>query len=263
MKYALSILIIIPVIFLIGCGPKKNPQAPTGKQELLSYIYNGSKLLREQKCQEAANEYTKYLAKDKSSPEAWNWLGVANLCLKDYSAAKVDFEKALSLDPMYSLVHNHLGILYMETEQWGLAEKEFNELLKDKRSNPAAAYYNLATLFIKKKDNQTALYYARKCVEYQPNEVAPRLLYISILTELNRIDEALAESRAIVQKNPKSQEANFTLANLLFDLSKMCEAKTYFSKVTEINPTNDIGKDALEKLRTIQCSQDAPLTPLP
>lgn len=257
------LLIAILILAAVACQSKRQTSTSSFNNDIRIHLQQAAIFLNEQKCQEAVNEYKLYLSKKNDSPEAYNFLGLSYLCLRNYAESKASFQKALELDPLYSQVHHNLGILYMETNDLDKAEKEFLEVLKDKRVNPSGTLFNLALLYLKKGDLETALFTAKKSSEYQPDETAPRLLYASILERMNRDEEAIIEYRSILEKNPKSQEANYNLANLLHKIGKECEAKFYYLKVLDINPTNEIGLATAQTLKKIKCSEELPITPLP
>ncbi|OGF65524.1 MAG: hypothetical protein A2Y62_18720 [Candidatus Fischerbacteria bacterium RBG_13_37_8] len=262
MVYKKALLLLCMLAFLVSCGPKKINYG-LEQDEPRIHLQKAALFLQEQKCQEAANEYQFYLAKKKDNPEAYNYLGLAYLCLKNYSSAKTNFEKALTLDSLYVEVHNNLGILYLEMNEFDRAEKEFLEYLNHKTANPAAVYYNLATLYFKKGDYETALFTTKRCVQVQPEAEAPRILYATILEQMGRNDEAIVEYKSMLDGNPNSQSANFNLGNLLIKYNKACEAKFHFSRVLEANPTNELGINASEKIKQIKCSEEFPIRPLP
>lgn len=254
-KNAIFALTFISIAIAISCNPNKNINLKKIQDDPRIHMQQGAIYLQEQKCQEAANEYLIYTEKKKDSPEAYNFLGLSYLCLKNYSAAKASFQKALSLDPLYYEVHNNLGILYMEMNDLVNAEKEFLEYLNTKNINPAVAYYNLATLYVKKKDYESALITIKKCIQFQQEQEAPFILYLSILEKIGQYDDALVEYKAFIDKFPNSQIGHYNYAILLLKYNKPCEAKIHLTKALEINPANEIGTNASEKLKLIKCSE--------
>jgi len=258
-----KILIIATLLAAVLACQSKKQTTTSYQNDIRIHLQQAAIFLSEQKCQEAVNEYKLYLSKKNDSPEAYNFLGLSYLCLRNYAEAKSSFQKALELDPLYSQVHHNLGILYMETNELDKAEKEFMEVLKDKRVNPSGTLFNLALLYLKKGDLETALFTAKKSAEYQPDEIAPRILYASILEKMNRNEEAIIEYRSILEKHPKSQEANYNLAELLRKIGKECESKFYYLRVLDINPTNEIGLATAQALKNLKCTEEVPITPLP
>lgn len=254
-KYALFILILISIVIIISCNSNKNINLKKVQDDPRIHMQQGATYLQEQKCQEAANEYLMFIEKKKDSPEAYNFLGLSYLCLKNYASAKASFQKALSLDPLYFEVHNNLAILYMETNDLVNAEKEFLEYLNTKNINPAVAYYNLATLYVKKNDYESALITIKKCIQFQQEQEAPFILYLSILERMGKYDEALNEYKAFIDKFPNSQIGHYNYGIILLKYNKPCEAKIQLAKALEINPSNEIGSNASEKLKLIKCSE--------
>ncbi len=250
------LIIIMTFILLTSCSSNKKINYNQTKGDPRIHLQQGAIYLQELKCQEAVNEYLLFINKKKDSPESYNFLGLAYLCLKDYSSAKANFQKALSLDPLYYEVHNNLGILYMEINDLDNAEKEFLEFLKNKNINPSAAYYNLATLYLKKKDYQAALVTAKKCIQFQEESQEPYLLYLTILERAGKYDEALNEYKSFLIKFPNSQLGHYNYALLLLKYNLPCEAKNHFNKAMEIEPANETGLSAKQKIKLVKCSEN-------
>jgi tetratricopeptide (TPR) repeat protein len=169
------------------------------------------------------------------------------------------FQRAIELDPNFALAYARLGTVYSNLYQSDLAEqcrqKAFElrdrasereklyimghyftdsgqldkgiqawELYKSSYSNDALAYNNVSVLYERLGQFEYALENARQAVALDPQGSTPYIILANAYAGLNRLDEARATLRMLLQKYPSNWTAHVELAQLAWaenDLATM------------------------------------------
>ena len=134
----------------------------------------------------------KYLAERAEDPYAHFQLGYAYSGLKRWEDAKVEFTRAIALDPKMAPAYLNLGLVLME-------------------SDPAAA----ADSF-------------RRAAELQPTESRPRYLAGTALERVGKQNEAVEQYRAALEISPKEYEYNLAIGRELLRMDRTAEAEVHF-----------------------------------
>ncbi|MBL4707601.1 MAG: tetratricopeptide repeat protein [Flavobacteriales bacterium] len=87
---------------------------------------------------------------------------------KNYKKSIQYYQKSVNLLPSNSDSYYNLGVVYMATQQFLLAEQSFNSAIQSS-PNMAGAYNNLGVIYFDKKNYETAKEYFTKCLESDPN----------------------------------------------------------------------------------------------
>jgi Flp pilus assembly protein TadD len=140
----------------------------------------------------ALDPLQKYLAERGEDPYAHFQLGYAYSGLKRWEDAKMEFTRAIALDPKMAPAHLNLGLVLME-------------------SDPAAA----ADSF-------------HRAAELQPTESRPRYLAGTALERAGKHNEAVEQYRAALEIAPKEYEYNLAIAREFFHMDKAAEAEAHF-----------------------------------
>jgi tetratricopeptide (TPR) repeat protein len=127
----------------------------------------------------ALDPLQKYIAQRPDDPYAHFQLGYSFAGLKRPDDAKVEFSRAITLDPKMAAAHLNLGLVLMD-------------------SDPAAA----ADAF-------------RHAAELQPTESRPRFLAGFCLEHAGKLSEATQQYREALALSPKDYEAHFALGRAL------------------------------------------------
>jgi Flp pilus assembly protein TadD len=127
----------------------------------------------------AIDPLQKYIAQRAEEPYPHFQLGYAFAGLKRLEDAKVEFSRAIALDPKMAAAYLNLGLVLID-------------------SDPSAA----AQAF-------------RHAAELQPTESRPRFLAGFCLEHAGKLPEAVEEYRAALALSPKDYEAHFALGRLL------------------------------------------------
>lgn len=138
-----------------------------------------------------------YQRAPRSSAEVWNKLGMAYQHMYALDIAKLQYEKALQLNPRYAEAINNLGTVYYGERDYHKAEKYYHKAIRLK-PNCAAFYSNLGTAYFTDRDYKHGIKAYRKAFSLDPE--------VFLSNPLQRVAEMA----------PPEQEAalNYALARL-------------------------------------------------
>ena len=126
--------------------------------------------------------------------------------LRDYTGEREALEKAVTLNPQFTLAHNQLGLRHMADGRLTLARKEFQAALEaDPQS--AEARNNLGVLSGQQGRHADAERMFRQAVEDDPTYVKARVNLALILAAQQRLADAEKEIEAAIQMAPGSEDA--------------------------------------------------------
>jgi len=133
----------------------------------------------------------------RSSAAVWNKLGVAYQHMYALDVARLDYEKALSLNPVFADALNNLGTVYYGQKSYGKAEKYYRRALHLKPGT-ACFYSNLGTAYFADHKYRQGLAAYQQAFAIDPQ--------IFVREAISRIDES----------GPPREEAqlNYALARL-------------------------------------------------
>lgn len=97
----------------------------------------------------------------------WNKLGIAYQHMYALDLAKLQYEKALTLDPRYAEAINNLGTIFYGQQNYRKAEKYYRKAIKLK-PNSASFYSNLGTAYFADRDYKRGLEAYRKAFSLDP-----------------------------------------------------------------------------------------------
>lgn len=173
------------------------------------------------------------------------------------------YQRAIELDPSYTVVYNDLGIIY---EAKGLIERAEQSYLQAIKIDPnfLSPYSNLALLYENKRDLDKAAYYWNKRAELGSSDdswareakkrlddltqVMPELRQRYIEEEIIRLNKEITEQKK-AKKLEESKEAqeHLNLAKELYNKAQYKQAIDELSLVLSLNPE---AQDALAMMET-------------
>lgn len=153
----------------------------------------GDLLMVHQQYVSALNAYRRA---PQDSAIVWNKLGIAYQHLYAMDFAKLQYEKALSINPKYPEAMNNLGTVYYGQKDYKKAEKYYRKAIQFKPQT-ASFYSNLGTAyFADRKYKQGALAY-QKAFMLDPNvfirESLERIAEMGPIEEQAKLNYALAK----------------------------------------------------------------------
>jgi tetratricopeptide (TPR) repeat protein len=121
----------------------------------------------------------------------------------------------------------------------GTAERIYN-LLVESFPNAPVGYIKLGILSEKKNDIDKALYWYRRCLEFDRDVMIPARRYLQLLINKDGVDAAINEVKALKQGSKHSvSEYTFLLASLLMDKpdSSESELRALYEEALRLNPS--------------------------
>jgi Flp pilus assembly protein TadD len=88
----------------------------------------GKKAIDSKNWQQAADSFSKVVAKDPKNADAFNYLGYSNRWLGRFPEAFAAYDKALALDPKHKGALEYSGIAYLKNGQKDKAEQQLAKL---------------------------------------------------------------------------------------------------------------------------------------
>lgn len=131
------------------------------------------------------------------SAVVWNKLGIAYQHMYALDLAKLQYEKALTIDPKYAEALNNLGTVFYGKQDYHKAEKYYRKAIKLK-PNCASFYSNLGTAYFADRDYKRGLQAYRRAFSIDPQ--------VFISDPLDRVSEMGPADEQV--------ELNYALARL-------------------------------------------------
>ncbi len=174
----------------------------------------GTKLLEEQKWDEAITAFSKATELDKTYGEAYLGSAEANRELEDFVAALEDYKTALTIDPNSAKAFNGRGICYRELQQYELALSDFNNAAQQDRRDPEIAA-NLGDMYVNHaQDPVSGLRVLDKAIELDPKNAEVFRNRGLAHAQLRHFDEAEADLAQSVKLKDDDYESYSMQANV-------------------------------------------------
>lgn len=218
----------------------------------LTLMRQGSTLLQQQQYQEALLRFEQA---DKISPgnaTVHNMIGLCYLHMEQHDKALASFNRALDLIPSYTDAQNNRGVTYLAARQYRLAEVDFVAVLSDSTyPHRWRVYYNLGMTYLQRDQLGAAEENFRRAIT-APQPVPDAYMRLSDLAhnqgnEIEAVD--LLEEAHL--KFPERTEVTLQLGQLLLELGRSDEARTYLQQVIAKEPGSDRAEEAAQLLRTL------------
>lgn len=142
------------------------------------------------------------LETNPESADLWQGKGVMFMSQGKYSQAIDAFNKALEINPGYGEAHMGIGMVYKAQGRLDDALLHLNRATRHKE-HLARAYFEKSSVFIQKKDYNTALAEVDKALHYDPNEPVSQQQRANLI-------RAGAISTAGTSSTPKQPVSNHT-----------------------------------------------------
>lgn len=186
-------------------------------------IYQGNKLLEQDRYREAAAFFEEAAALDSTNATAFLNLAVAVAQLREFDRARRALEHVLRLDPDNSQAHYNLGILALYSGEGGRGDR--------------------------------ALEHFRAAARSDPGNASARIALANLLWRRRRCREAIPHFSAFLEINPRQGEARIKQAICHAHLGEHAEALKLLESGYEGSPEDPLLQDAL--VRILAASPDA------
>jgi Tfp pilus assembly protein PilF len=189
------------------------------------------------------------LEKDSANKEAWYYLGRAYYTASRLPAARKAFERVLELDPQNARAENNIGLIL---ESGGESDEALaayrNAIAWQKPDSPSREqpYLNLGSLLTTLDRAQDAVAPLQQATAIAPNDPQGHLRLGTAYLHLHQLSEAERELREAVRLAPGDAAAHYQLGRCYKQAGKMAAAKTEFDRVSEIQ------SQGVEKLKSPQ-----------
>lgn len=170
------------------------------------------------------------------APEAHNNLANTYRRLDRLGQAEQHYRQALALNPHYAEAHSNLAFLLTAQGQYDQAAAEARLAIE---LNPRLidAYLNLADVEVTRHRHAAALQVLDALQAFAPQHPAGLTARAKALTQLERLDAALACAQQAMTLAPRSAEARYALAQVLQALGKTDEALAHFERAAALAGT--------------------------
>jgi tetratricopeptide (TPR) repeat protein len=105
----------------------------------------------------------------------------------------------------------------------------------------------LEDLYSQQKYSEALILGEQLCSDF-PDSFHINILYIKVLQELDRVEEAEEKAKDLNQMFPDNINLLLELGDVTFKLNKYKESIEYFNRVLFLDPFNTLAKDALDKI---------------
>lgn len=177
----------------------------------------------------------------EKSPTAMTYVNRAILYSKipDASAANLDYNKALELDPNCVTAYLNRGMLFVEQRKFNAARSDFDNAIKADPKN-ANAYINRGYLSMESKMYEDAMADFNKAVELQPDNALAYNARGLANRKVGSYDEALHDFEKCIELAPDYEIGYQSRAMLHRDMGDYDKALPDFEKIVELDPNNPV-----------------------
>jgi predicted Zn-dependent protease len=135
----------------------------------------GIKLIQSGRSSEALNALKKATSRSKLDAEAWYYLGVVYVQLKDFKKAGVAFETAVKIRPEFAEAYTGFSYALLRRGKLGEAKKQAEKALAIQPKSPDA-HYTLGVISFREGARDQALKHADLAIEQNPRFAEAYLL---------------------------------------------------------------------------------------
>ena len=181
---------------------------------------------------EAKAKAQEQLAKNPTSVERYNLLGIIESSQGNYSDALTAFQRALQLAPNSTKTHVNLGNVYVAQKKTDLAEKEFRTVLRLDPQNQDGNY-NLGVLLMAKNSPAQAISFLDRV---HPANIATRMNLIRAYLQTKRTAEALRMATKLSAENKNDVQVHFSLGVMLASEKQYKQAQFELQQADVLQP---------------------------
>lgn len=153
----------------------------------------------------------------------------------DLDAAEQIYKSILRSQPKYFDATFALGIVYLQREQFRLAEKQFLLAIKiDPNNSPLQNNFGSALLGLGRQQEALAVY--DRAIVLNPQNIEAHYNRGNALAEMKRFEEAIASYDSSIALNPNNAQVHDNRGSALASLSRIEAALASFSRAIQLNP---------------------------
>jgi tetratricopeptide (TPR) repeat protein len=148
--------------------PVRRAEPPSPNASATDLEHRGDQLRAEKAFLDALDYYRAALAKSPNNALIYNKMGITELLMTRYRAARKDFERAVRADRKYADAYNNLGVIHYLQKSYVKAVKLYQKAIEF-RGDSASFYSNLGTAHFAKKDYASAMAAYSRAMELDPD----------------------------------------------------------------------------------------------
>ncbi len=237
------------VVLLSACGPTLEERK--NKADLQYQI--GISELKQGNLIEALAAFELGREHYTEDPKIHNALGLVYFQQQQYNKAVEQFKKTLRLEPNFVEAHNNLGSTYAQLKDWDNAIAEYRAVLGEPLyRTPELGHYNLGRVLLEKGQAIEAVKEFHTAVKIQPNFSRALNKYGVALFRLNRIQEAVKQFKQAIEIDPKYAEPYLNLGLAYMKQGKKEEAILQFKHILEHSRDEELTTSAQRYLEILE-----------
>lgn len=211
---------------------------------LLAY---GNICVTKQLNKEAIKTFQKLTVIRPERIEGWNNLGIVQLSLGDYSAARNSFKKVLEMEPQ-----NHGALLNMGNyyDHVGKIDKAIEMFKKATAVKPyfSDAWFNLGNAYITQKKYEKAIEVFEKSLKYNPKFSSSFKNIGYSYEKMDNYEKAEEYYLKTLDCNKTDHTLYINIASIYMKQGKYDKAKDFFLRAVKLAPNNAAGWMGLRQL---------------
>ena len=153
--------------------------------------------------------------------------GIANFNAKFFSEALPSFEKALEVNTMMGIVDsvnlNNVAMVAEKTKDYEKAKTHYKKLI-DIKQGKGATYSSLANVYLSLKDTAGAVNIVKQGRVAYPEDINLLITETNFFLNSNRREEAIANLKLALEKQPNDANLHLVLANAYDNLANPRDA---------------------------------------
>jgi tetratricopeptide (TPR) repeat protein/S1-C subfamily serine protease len=194
-------------------------------------------ILSAQKKYAAAISVYDEIIRERTEAYVYNNRGIIKAYLKDNQGAISDYNRAIQLNPNYSLVYNNRGVLkaYLKDNQGAISD--YNRAIQLNPNN-ALAYSNRGIVKGELEDNKGAMIDFDRSIQLNPDYSDAYLSRGLVKANLKDNQGAISDYNRAIQLNPNNALAYSNRGNTKLKLKDNKGAITDYNRAIQINPNS-------------------------
>jgi tetratricopeptide (TPR) repeat protein len=193
-------------------------ESELGKDPQFAYLL-GTALIKDRQI-DAGERHTATVMKHGDAALAWVMRGTGRLVAGDYFQAAEAFKKALELNPRLPSVNGTYGRVLQELDRPDEADKAFRREIEINPDDFEANFYHGTYLHSFEQRYEEALSYLNRALRARPDRHDVQFQIAVVLSQTERVEEAVKILESVVVKSPNSLEAHSTLTRLYVRLGR-------------------------------------------
>ena len=178
-------------------------------------------------------------ANDEVTPEVQQLYAEARAARQrgDDAGAIEKYRQIIKLAPHLAAAYNNLGMLYFNGHDYAHAAEVLKRGLEVNPDMPTAAAM-LGMSYVQLGENAKAEPLLRTALRANPKDDQLEMVYVHVLINEKKLEEAASHLNGYLERNPKSQEAWYLLGKTYLQLSE-----DSLKKINEIDPNSVVAHE--------------------